>query len=1045
MILISLMRNCLTILLAALGHASFGYAATPLQKPVVKTVPALLPALPKAERLEANVSEIKLESRRAYRQLVVTAYFNGAARDVTQSAIFRVADEKIASLQKGRVHPLNDGNTRLTISFGDKNLALPISVSHFAEAEPIRFKSETVAALTKNGCSAGSCHGSPHGKGGFSLSLFGYDPRIDKVSLVRDGFNRRLDIMQPEGSLMLKKPLLEVSHGGGKKLRKTDTAYRVFRDWIYEGANVDLPAVECEKVVIFPGAARVLKAPFLQQQMSVLAYFSDGSARDVSALAHYESSHPDVAEVDADGLIVGKARGQAAISVRYLNALQSLYVTVIEDVKGFQWNNPVEINWVDKLVNEKLKQLQYLPSGTCRDDEFLRRVYLDLTGLLPTAEKTREFLKISAPDKRAKLIDALLDSEEFARFQALKKADLMRVSPRKLKDGRAELFSKWLIERVRQNTPYNQWTHALLTASGDTKKAAPANYYLAIDDEKERAEMTSQIFMGSRIECARCHNHPFENWTMRDYYSITAVFARTKAEKGEIKAVNSGEVLLPTSGERMKPWGLTDEKTQAKTDRRALFADWLTKPDNPLFARVEVNRIWADLIGRGIVEAVDDFRSSNPPSNVPLLEALAAEFIKSGYDRKHIMRLICNSQTYQRTTQTNDFNVTDETLFSHARVRLLSAEQLRDALRLATRSLPDAETIEPSLQDYQKRAEKRRAELENDYKTWLPGAQNEVAQLPLRAGGWFLAGPFAHSDFEKAVETALAPEKFPIDLSARFENSGWQLRPDLEDNRKNNLSTDNNQVHYLGRRIYSAKAQTLEVQIDPDERGRLWLNGKEATKNPFNNGQKVKLELQPGDNDLLLKIVNGGGEANFSFRADETFKNNLNLPPHAVEILALPNDKRSEEQKNLLHEAYFEADKNLNSLNAQITQLENRSDYATQRLYPADSTFATAFGQPKRETACTCERTNSPTLLQALELLNGDMAQQAASSGADKYMKFDDQKLIEELYLSALARFPTAKEIGVAKSFLAKTPDRKTAVTDLIWTVTNTREFLFQH
>ena len=1027
---IPLMRNRLIIFIAVLLIASRSHAA---------------PTLPNAQRIEANIAEIKLESQRAYQQLVVTGTFNGAARDVTNSATYKVADEKIARVQKGRVHPVSDGKTQLTIAFGNQTLTVPIRVANFDKAEPIRFQSETIAALTKQGCSAGSCHGSPHGKGGFSLSLFGYDPRIDKVSLVRDGFNRRLDMMQPEQSLMLKKPLLEVSHGGGKKLRKTDTAYQVLRDWIYEGANVDLPAIECEKVAIFPGAARVLKAPFLAQQMSVLAYFSDGSVRDVSALAHYESSHPDVAEVDADGLIIGKTRGQAAVSVRYLNALQSLYVTVIEDVKGFQWNNPVEINWVDKLVNEKLKQLQYLPSGTCRDDEFLRRVYLDLTGLLPTAEKTRQWLQIKAPDKRAKLIDALLDSEEFARFQALKKADLMRVSPRKLKDGRAELFSKWLIERVRQNTPYNEWTRALLTASGDTKKEAPANYYLAIDDAKERAEMTSQIFMGSRIECAGCHNHPFENWTMRDYYSITAVFARTKAEKGEIKAISSGETSLPNSGENMKPWGMSDEKTQTKTDRRVLFADWLTKEDNPFFARVEVNRIWADLIGRGIVEAVDDFRSSNPPSNVPLLDALAAEFIKSGYDRKHIIRLICNSQTYGRTTQTNAFNATDDKLFSHAKVRILGAEQMRDALRLATRSLPDAQTIEPSLKDYQKRAELRRAELETAYKNWLPGAQSEAMQLPLRAGGWFVAGPFAHKDFNKAIDEALAPEKFPIDLTARFDNITWQLRPDFEDNQKNNISQDSNHVHYLYRRIYSEKAQTLDVQIDPDERGRLWLNGIEVTKKPIQNSQKVPLKLQAGDNDLLLKIINGGNEANLLFRSDDAFKNKLNLPPHAIEILALPDEKRSEQQRKLLHEAYFDADKNLDSLNAHIRQLENRSDYATQRLYPADSTFAAAFGQPKRETACTCERTNSPTLLQALELLNGDMAQNAASSGADKYMKFEDDKLIEELYLSALSRFPSAKEIEVAKGFLEKTPDRKTAVTDLIWTLTNTREFLFQH
>lgn len=1020
-------------------------ATKPPGKPAPKIVTPPINA-PRPERLEVFPEAIQLNSRRAYRQFVVTAYFGGEARDVTRGVTMQVADAKIARVENGLVTARGDGKTSLTISFTGKSLKVPVQVAHSGAPEPIRFKTETIAALTKQGCSAGSCHGSPHGKGGFSLSLFGYDPRIDKISLVRDGFNRRVDVMKPEESLMLKKPLLQVSHGGGKRLRKNDTAYHLLRDWIYEGANVDLPDVECKGIEVHPGAARVLKAPFLQQQIGVVASFSDGSVRDVSAIATYESSHPTVVAVDADGLVTGRNRGQAAISVRYLNALQSLYVTVIEDVPGFQWNNPPAANLVDRLVNDKLKQLQYLPSGPCRDEEFIRRVYLDLTGLLPPPDKARDFLKDQTFGKRAAVIEALLGSEEYARFQALKKADLMRVSPRVLKGGRAETFARWIVDEMRRNVPHDRFARAILTASGDTKKDAPANYYLAITDEKERAEMTSQIFMGSRIECAKCHNHPFENWTMRDYYSLSAVFARTRVDRGTIKLALSGDTSLPTTGEKMTPWGLTDAKTQAKEDRRALFADWLTKPDNPLFARVEVNRIWADLMGRGIVEPVDDFRSSNPPSNVPLLDTLAQEFIKSGYDRKHIMRLICNSNTYQRTTQTNKFNASDEMLFSHARARLLNAEQMRDAIKMSTRVLPAMRETDANLFQAREQAKVREAELEGKYEAWLVAKHDEVGKAKLWAGGWSLAGPFKHDNFDKAATQVFAPEQFPVDLAARFDGGlSWQVRTDLADDKMNAISDENNQVHYLYRRAFSAEAQSVTAQLDAKEAAMVWLNGKLLTDKPLRGNKPVKLDLQAGDNALLIKIINGGNDAGFSFRFNDEKIPKFDMPPHAVEILSLAAEQRSVEQKRLLHEAYLDADDRLRGLRSQIVRYEDRLDYATQRPFPEISPFAIAFGQPQRETACTCERQNAPTLMQALELLNGDTAFKAASAGADTYAKLDNDKMIEELYLSALSRFPTVTERLTMQRFLEKSKDRNTGIADLLWTIVNTREFLFQH
>lgn len=877
----------------------------------VKTVSA------KPERVEVYPSEVKLESRRAFRQFVVTGYYGGVPYDLTSRTLFRLANEKTARMSGSRVAAVGDGKTVVMVNCDGVSAAVPVMVSNTGKPDPIDFKFETIPVLTKQGCATGSCHGSPHGKGGFSLSLFGYDPQIDRISMTHDGFSRRINVMSPTDSLMLKKPLLEIPHVGGKRLRRTDAAYPILKDWIFEGAHSDLPKVECEHIVVTPNSSRVLHAPFLKQQLNVTAYFTDGSVRDVTSIATYESSHPNVASVDANGMITGVGRGQAAISARYLDKLQSIYITNVVDIPHFAWNSPLENNIIDHLVDAKLKQLQYLPSGTCSDAVFLRRVSLDLTGLLPTAEQTRRFLKDGSSDKRARYIDSLLQSEEYARFWALKQADLMRLNPNRLKEGRADLFAHWLVDSVRSNMPFDRFARETLTAQGDTEKVAAANYFMAIPTMEERTEMTAQLFMGSRVECAHCHNHPFENWTQRDYFRIGAVFARTQVENGTVKVVSGGETKHPTTGETMIPWGQAADKISDQEDRRAVFADWLTKPDNPLFARVEVNRLWAELMGRGIVEPVDDFRSSNPPSNVPLLDALAQEFVKSGYDRKHVVRLICNSRTYQRETKSNPFNETDETLFSHARVHLLTAEQLKDAIGFTTRVLEPTAGLPAKLQAVQAKISDRTMALETDYPKWL------------------------------------------------------------------------------------------------EEKTREAIQRSQSAKNSAGSGTKRKRSQ------------------------DNVF--------HPENLLIIPVERRTEAQNQQLHAYYLQQDSALRELRQQHSQIENRMEYATQRPYPELSSFTETFGQPARETACTCERQHSPTLLQALELLNGGTAYQMAQSGAGRYEKFDNDRLIEELYLSALCRLPSEKERTTAKLYLAKRPDRHAAVMDLVWTILNTQEFLFQH
>lgn len=811
----------------------------------VLLLPSAALAASAPSRIEVYPPKVTLGSKRATCQFVVTGFFaDGETRDLTRDATF-TPSAAVVEMRDGVALPKKDGKAEIAVAVGGYSVKVPVEVSGQADPDPVRFRTETLAVLTKYGCNAGSCHGSPEGKGGFRLSLFGYDPGIDAESIVRGGLNRRVDAFTPADSLLLKKPLMRVPHVGGKRFNKTDSGYRLLLGWIATGAKTDddkQPA--CVQLTVYPGPNRVLHAPHLAQQLSVIAKFADGSTRDVTAIATYDVSHKEVLTASDSGLVTGFKRGQGAVSVRYLNHLESVHFTVIEEVEGFAWSNPAEANFIDKHVHAKLHQLRVLPSDTCDDSVFLRRVYLDLTGLLPPAEKAKAFLANPAVDKRAKVIDELLASEEFARYWALRTADLMRINPKTLPEGRAELFAGWLIEGYRKNTPFDKVVTELLTARGDAAKVPAANYFLAIPQLEDLAETTAQLFMGSRVNCAKCHNHPFENWTQEDYYRIAAVFTRVRnAGKSAMVSVSAtGETTHPVSGKTLAPYG--DPGTDPNADRRIAFARWLTKPGNPYFARVEVNRMWFGLFGRGIVHSVDDFRSSNPPAIPELLDALAAEFEKSGFDRKHILRLMCNSRTYQRSTATNTFNESDDALFSHYPIRRLSAEQLQDAIGYATGSL--------------------------------------------------------------------AP---PAEI-------GEQL----------------------------AKAEK--------------------------------------------------------------------------ELAASPSDKAKQ---------------------AAVLRLKNRTTYATQRLTPEQSQFLMAFGQPKRESPCACERVDEPTVDQALQLLNGPLVAGRVSDSADTFAKLTDAELTERLWLAAFARLPSAKEKQKVLDHLKKAENRADAVRDLVWVVINTREFLLQH
>lgn len=642
------------------------------------------------QRIEVFPPAVTLNGVREQMQLVVTGFYaDGSLQDLTRSATFVSSNDQVFTLDGSIAIPQGDGSADLKVSVGGQEVSLQVQVANQGTSQPVSFEYGTLAALSKQGCNAGACHGSPSGKGGFRLSLRAFDPELDKLTLIHEDFGRRTNSLEPTESLLLLKPLMKVPHGGGLKMHTSDPAYEVIRDWISEGCKLDPPEQpRCVKLEVYPPSGRLLKRPAHTQQLGVLAHFSDGSVRDVTELAVYSSSDEAVASVTEGGLVVGKDRGEAAVIVRYMEFIESSFVTFVRDIEGFAWNNPPTNNYIDEAVDAKLQQLKFLPSAVCTDEEFIRRVYLDVIGLLPTVEEAQQFLADDSSDKRAKLIDRLLDRPEFAKFWTLKWGDLLRLTSKQVGGDGVYKYHRWVERAIEANLPYDQFARELLTARGSTHLNPPANFYRTAADTNDCVETISQVFLGARLQCAKCHNHPFERWTQDNYYGMAAFFNRVqrkstpKPDETFIWVSNKGEVTQPRTGQQMKPWlpGDGDVQDPQVDDRREIFAEWLTRPDNPFFAKIEANRIWSHLLGRGIVDPPDDFRDSNPPSNALLLDKLSADFVASGFDRKHVIRTILNSRTYQSSFEPNDFNKDDTKYFSHYQPRLLSAEQLLDAI-----------------------------------------------------------------------------------------------------------------------------------------------------------------------------------------------------------------------------------------------------------------------------------------------------------------------------------------------------------------------------
>jgi hypothetical protein len=571
----------------------------------------------------------------------------------------------------------------------------------------ISFRNEVMAVLSKAGCNQGTCHGNQNGKNGFKLSLRGEDPALDLAALTRDTFGRRVNPQRPAESLILLKATTRVPHEGGKRFAVGSREYDLLLHWIAEGVRADSETTPVLRQLDVTPTEQIVTAPANRVQLRVRATFSDGSVRDVTELAVYEPSN-QVVSVTPNGEVRrtpdnGGALIETAILVRYLDLRATAQLVFVPARPGFTWPDLPEANSIDHHVFAKLRALRVRPSELCSDHVFLRRVYLDTLGILPTADETRAFLSDTRPDKRARLIDGLLERPEFADFWALKWSDLLHNEEKTLDRKGVEAFHHWIRQCIADGKPLDEFAREVLAGRGSTYSHPAANFYRALRTPEARAEAAAQVFLGIRLQCARCHNHPFDRWTQHDYWGLAACFARvqytivenrrrdrldTHEFDGEqiVWTARDGELTHPRTKEPVPPrlLGGAALPLDPRCDRLRDLAGWIARPDNPFFARTQANRIWYHLMGRGVAEPNDDFRASNPPVNPPLLNALTRDLVASHFDLRHLVRTILNSRTYQLAATPNATNADDEANFSHALVRPLQAEQLLDALAQVT-------------------------------------------------------------------------------------------------------------------------------------------------------------------------------------------------------------------------------------------------------------------------------------------------------------------------------------------------------------------------
>lgn len=667
-----------------------------------------LPANAVVAKLEARPASLDLKTPFDYRLLTVDAVLaSGEVLDVTRIAKWELPSNLVKATPAGLVRPLTDGNGSIKLSVGSQTISVPVSVTGQKATYPVSFVRDVMPMMSKLGCNAGTCHGSLDGKNGFKLSLRGYDPQFDHRALTDDLESRRINRAAPDRSLMLMKPAGAVPHAGGVVWQPSEPGYELLKMWIAEGVKIDLAASRVAKIEVLP-KERIVPQIGQKQQMVVMATYTDGSTRDVSAEAFVESSNSEVATVDKSGLVTTIRRGEATILARYEGAYSASVVYAMGDRSGFQWNNPESYGFIDDLVYDKLKRVKVLPSDLCTDEEFVRRIYIDLVGLPPEPEQVAAFLSDKQPSraKRDALIDKLVGSEGYIEHWTSKWADLLQVNRKFLADVGAKALRDYIRKAVAENMPYDKFAYSILTASGSNAANGPASYYKVLRTPDAAMENSTHLFLAIRFNCNKCHDHPFERWTQDQYYNLASYFAQVSrnrdpkypgniggsAVEGAVPMVEiiadttSGDVRHERTGEMAKPKFPFDIKTtpDPKKPRRVQLAEWATSKENPYFAKSYVNRVFSYLMGVGIIEPIDDIRAGNPATNPALLDRLAKDFIDGNFNVQDLMKKICKSRTYQLSIKTNQWNAGDEINYSHALARRLPAEVLYDAIMRVT-------------------------------------------------------------------------------------------------------------------------------------------------------------------------------------------------------------------------------------------------------------------------------------------------------------------------------------------------------------------------
>jgi hypothetical protein len=656
-----------------------------------------------AADLHVSPSSVTLTGNYARAQLVVVEGKGDRATDRTADATYQSSDSKVVDVgPTGRLLATGNGSAAITVTAAGATKSIPVTVIGVNSKPQVGFVEQVMPVLSKAGCNAGACHASQYGKGGFKLSVFGFAPNDDWSAIVRDGFGRRVSLLDPTASLLLRKPTAMVPHEGGKRLNVGSVDYQILAQWLANGASrPNAKATEVTALSIEP-SRRVGPAGYTQQ-LRVTAKYSDGRSADVTHWAKFDSMDEGVVAVTADGRVRTVGKGQGTVLARFEGqAAVAAFVVPHADQVGLPgW---ADQNIIDTLAAAKFRQIGIVPSGLCDDATFLRRASLDVTGTLPTPDEARAFLDSTDPDKRKKLVDRLLGltgdpaldvhGNDYAAYWALKWSDLIRSNSAAIGEQGMWALHNWLKESFRQNKPFDKLVRELVTAKGSTFSNGPANYFRIANNPQELTEATSQLFLGVRLQCAKCHNHPYEPITQTDYYAFAAFFARVGNKRSQefglfgdetvILNRSDGEVSHPRTGKVLQPTPLGGQPVSGAADRRLALSDWLTAKDNRYFARNLANRLFAYLMGRGLVEPIDDLRATNPASNPELLDALADHLVKSGFDQKQLLKLILNSRLYQLDSQPTKANATDTKFFSHYDVKRLPAEVLLDAIDRAT-------------------------------------------------------------------------------------------------------------------------------------------------------------------------------------------------------------------------------------------------------------------------------------------------------------------------------------------------------------------------